>query len=65
MPALRAWFEAGPYDRAEANCIYHAALDREQAAAGHLESLSQSGARRLTGSSYGQAHCGRIARTHE
>jgi hypothetical protein len=39
--ALRAWFEAGPHDRAEANCVYRAALDREQAAAHDLESLSQ------------------------
>jgi hypothetical protein len=39
--ALRAWFEASPRDRAEANCAYRAALDREQAAARNLESLSQ------------------------
>jgi uncharacterized protein YeaO (DUF488 family) len=39
--ALRAWFDAGPRDRAEANCTYRAALDREQAAARDLESLSQ------------------------
>jgi hypothetical protein len=39
--ALRAWFEAGPHDRAEANCVYRAALDREQAAARDLESLSE------------------------
>jgi uncharacterized protein YeaO (DUF488 family) len=39
--ALRAWFDAGPRDRAEANCAYRAALDREQAAARDLESLSQ------------------------
>jgi hypothetical protein len=39
--ALRAWFEAGPHNRAEANCVYRAALDREQAAARDLESLSQ------------------------
>ena len=31
--ALRAWFDAGPRHRAEANCAYRAALDREQAAA--------------------------------
>jgi hypothetical protein len=34
--ALRAWFDAGPRDRAEANCAYRAALDREQAAARDL-----------------------------
>jgi hypothetical protein len=39
--ALRAWFDAGPGGRAEANCVYRAALDREQAAARDLESLSQ------------------------
>jgi hypothetical protein len=39
--ALRAWFDAGPRDRAEANWAYRAALDREQAAASDLESLSQ------------------------
>ena len=39
--ALRAWFDARPHDRAEANCVYRAALDREQAAARDLESLSQ------------------------
>ena len=39
--ALRAWFDARPHDRAEANCAYRAALDREQAAAHDLESLSQ------------------------
>jgi uncharacterized protein YeaO (DUF488 family) len=39
--ALRAWFDARPHDRAEANCAYRAALDREQAAARDLESLSQ------------------------
>jgi hypothetical protein len=39
--ALRAWFEAGRHDRAEANCVYRAALDREQAAARDLESLSE------------------------
>jgi hypothetical protein len=39
--ALRAWFDAGPRDRAAANCAYRAALDREQAAARDLESLSQ------------------------
>ena len=39
--ALRAWFVAGPRDRAEANWAYRAALDREQAAASDLESLSQ------------------------
>jgi hypothetical protein len=39
--ALRAWFDAAPRDRAEANCAYRAALDREQAAARDLESLSQ------------------------
>ena len=39
--ALRAWFDAGQRDRAEANCAYRAALDREQAAASDLESLSQ------------------------
>jgi hypothetical protein len=33
--------EIGPRDRAEANCAYRAALDREQAAARDLESLSQ------------------------
>jgi hypothetical protein len=39
--ALRAWFDAGPHDRADANCAYRAALDREQAAARDLESLSR------------------------
>jgi hypothetical protein len=39
--ALRAWLDARPHDRAEANCAYRAALDREQAAARDLESLSQ------------------------
>ncbi len=39
--ALRAWFDADPRDRAEANCAYRAALDREQAAARDLESLSR------------------------
>jgi hypothetical protein len=39
--ALRAWFDARPHDRAEAICVYRAALDREQAAARDLESLSQ------------------------
>ena len=38
--ALRAWFDARPRDRAEANCAYRAALDREQAAARDLEWLS-------------------------
>ena len=38
--ALRAWFEARPRDRAEANSVYRAALDREQAAARDLEWLS-------------------------
>ena len=39
--ALREWFDAGPRDRAEANSIYRAALDREQAAARDLEWLSR------------------------
>jgi hypothetical protein len=39
--ALRQWFDAGPRDRAEANSIYRAALDREQAAARDLEWLSR------------------------
>jgi hypothetical protein len=39
--ALGAWFDAGPHDRADANCAYRAALDREQAAARDLESLSR------------------------
>ncbi len=39
--ALRAWFDAGPRDRAEANSVYRAALDREQAAARDLEWLSR------------------------
>jgi uncharacterized protein YeaO (DUF488 family) len=39
--ALRAWFDAGPRDRAEANSAYRAALDREQAAACDLEWLSR------------------------
>jgi hypothetical protein len=38
--ALRAWFDARPRDRAEANWVYRAALDREQAAALDLEWLS-------------------------
>ena len=38
--ALRAWLDAGPRDRAEANWVYRAALDREQAAALDLEWLS-------------------------
>jgi hypothetical protein len=38
--ALRAWFEARPRDRADANSVYRAALDREQAAALDLEWLS-------------------------
>ena len=41
--AQRAWFDAGPRDRAEANCTYRAALDREQAAGRDLEWLSQLG----------------------
>ena len=44
--ALRAWFDAGPRDRAAANWAYRAALDREQAAASDLESLSQLDATR-------------------
>jgi hypothetical protein len=39
--ALRAWFDAVPSDRADANSVYRAALDREHAAARDLESLSQ------------------------
>jgi hypothetical protein len=39
--ALREWFDAGPRDRAEANSVYRAALDREQAAARDLEWLSR------------------------
>ena len=39
--AQRAWFDAGPRDRAEANWAYRAALDREQAAASDLKSLSE------------------------
>ena len=38
--ALRAWLDARPLDRAEVNCVYRAALDREQAAALDLEWLS-------------------------
>ena len=38
--ALRAWLDARPRDRAEANSVYRAALDREQAAALDLEWLS-------------------------
>jgi hypothetical protein len=38
--AMRAWFDARPRYRAEANSVYRAALDREQAAAHDLESLS-------------------------
>jgi hypothetical protein len=40
--ALRAWLDARPRDRAEANCVYRAALDREQAAALDLEWLSEA-----------------------
>ncbi len=38
--ALRAWFDACPRNRAEANWVYRAALDREQAAARDLQWLS-------------------------
>ena len=38
--------DAGPRDRAAANWAYRAALDREQAAASDLESLSQLDATR-------------------
>ena len=38
--ALHAWLDARPRDRAEANWVYRAALDREQAAALDLEWLS-------------------------
>jgi hypothetical protein len=62
--ALRAWFERvrtiAPRPTASTTRPWIAS--RQPPA---LESLSRSGARRLTGSSYGQAHCGRIARTHE
>jgi hypothetical protein len=35
--ALEAWFAAGRGERADANCAYRAALDREEAAARVLE----------------------------
>jgi len=38
--ALRAWFDAVPFDRADANLIYRAALDREEAAARDVERLA-------------------------
>ena len=37
--ALEAWFAAGRGERADANCAYRAALDREEAAARDLEEL--------------------------
>jgi hypothetical protein len=39
--ALEAWLAAEPGDRAAANCVYRAALDREEAAALELERLSR------------------------
>jgi hypothetical protein len=38
--ALEAWLTAEAEDRAAANCVYRAALDREEAAARDLEWLS-------------------------
>jgi hypothetical protein len=38
--ALRAWRDAGPFDRTAANAAYRAALDREEAAARDLERLA-------------------------
>ncbi|HXO07387.1 MAG TPA: hypothetical protein VN880_05120 [Solirubrobacteraceae bacterium] len=39
--ALRAWFDAGAPQRAGAYRAYRAAVDREQAAAGDLQRLSE------------------------
>jgi hypothetical protein len=39
--ALKAWLRADAGDRAAANCVYRAALDREEAAARDLEWLSK------------------------
>ena len=39
--ALRAWFEAGQPQRAEAYLAYRAAVDREDAAARDLQRLSE------------------------
>jgi hypothetical protein len=38
---LHAWFDASAGDRATAYCVYRAALDREEAAAQHLQRLRE------------------------